>query len=200
MTPLAGPLAAAGADAATANDVRQLLRERLLVAKDGHRGVSQFAGRGDLRGWVRVAGVREVLRARGAAQRESAVADEVILDRLVASEDQERALLGSQCLDELREVFRLAMKKLETRERNLLRLNLIDGLSIDALGELHGVHRSTAARWLAQAERRLQKEVRRALKDRLSVDTTELAELWRVIESRLEVSIQSLLRSTTSSA
>ena len=40
-----------------------------------------------------------------------------------------------------------AFAALESRERNLLRYALGDGLSVDAIGTLYRVHRATAARW-----------------------------------------------------
>jgi len=195
LAPLRGPLVSAGATDSVVADIQQLLRARLLVPIDGRRGIEQFTGRGDIRGWVRVAGVREVIRARRKTKREVQVDDDDLVDRLIARDDPELARLRDQCIGELREVFRSTMTAMSPRERTLLRLHLLDGLSIDAIGELHDVHRSTAARWLVKAEQRLQTDVRTALKDRLSVTTVELAHLWGAIESRLEVNIESLLQS-----
>jgi len=53
------------------------------------------------------------------------------------------------------------------RERNLLRYQVLDRLGIDHIGALHGVHRVTAARWIAHARRALIEGVRRRLQDRL---------------------------------
>ncbi len=195
---LPGALAGAGASATLIDDIQQMLRARFLVAVDGKRGIEQYSGRGELRGWVNVAALREVVRARGKTRHETQIEDDTILDCLVARDDPELARLRAQCATELRLVFRGALLHLTPRERNLLRLHFIDGLSIDEIGELHEVHRSTAARWLAKAERRLQKQVRRDLKELMSVNTTELAELWQAVESQLEVNIDILLRSSTS--
>src|ERR1044071_7693844 len=43
-------------------EVKQRIRCRLLVADRGRARIADFAGRGSLRAWVRVMGVREALR------------------------------------------------------------------------------------------------------------------------------------------
>ena len=47
------------AAAGIADEARQVVRELLFVGK---RAIGSYAGRGDLRGWIRVIAMREVLR------------------------------------------------------------------------------------------------------------------------------------------
>src|SRR5262249_43055522 len=52
---------------------------------------------------------------------------------------------------EFRAALSEAIAGLASRERNLLRHGFADALSIDQIGALYGVHRSTAARWIHAA-------------------------------------------------
>ena len=43
------------------------------------------------------------------------------------------------------------MQTLSAQERTVLRLHVLDGLGTDEIGALYKVHRTTVARWQAQA-------------------------------------------------
>ena len=94
---------------------------------------------------------------------------------------------------EFERALRDAFAGLDERERNLLRLHFLDGLGIDGLAPVFGVHRATAARWLAAARTRLHDGVIALLQARLDVDARELESLARVVRSELEISLRSLL-------
>jgi RNA polymerase sigma-70 factor (ECF subfamily) len=47
--------------------------------------------------------------------------------------------------------FLQAFAELTRQERNLLRLHLLEGLTLEQLGGHHRVHRTTVARWLDTA-------------------------------------------------
>ena len=48
------------------------------------------------------------------------------------------------------EAFAKAIAGLDARERGLLRLHVVHGLSATAIAGVFGVHRATAKRWLAE--------------------------------------------------
>lgn len=74
-----------------------------------------------------------------------------------------------------------------------MRLNLVEGLNIDLIGELFGVHRATAARWLARAKEQLARSVREGMTTRLSLSETELSALMTSLEANLDVSVRRYL-------
>ena len=184
--------AKAKAGAGVADEAKQIVRTILFVGA-GTRGpaIADYGGRGDLRGWVRVIAMREVLRLVGKGKREVGVEDEALFDVLSVDEDPELDYLKEMYRTEFKGALREGVEALEARERNLLRHSILDGLSIDEIGAIYRVHRATAARWVAKARETLLGKTRRALLNRLKVSPDELDSLIRMIRSRLDISIPS---------
>jgi RNA polymerase sigma-70 factor (ECF subfamily) len=183
---LEGSLAKIGASATTIDETRQILLEYLFVG--AHPAIATYAGRGELRSWVRSIGVRTCRRLMGSEQR---IGDG--LDDIASKADPEIDLLKSRYREEFRAAFDDALATLEPRERNLIRQHYIDGLSIDKLAALYHVHRATSARWVATARRRLFEGTREAMIRRLGVGELTLDSILRLIRSQLETSIHDTL-------
>jgi RNA polymerase sigma-70 factor (ECF subfamily) len=98
---------------------------------------------------------------------------------------------------EFRAAFTEALEGLGARHKNMIRLAFVEGLSIDTLGAFHGVHRSTAARWIVDAERALFGAIRARFRERLGVDDEEYASILRLVKSRLDVTFETYLRLET---
>src|SRR5437773_409477 len=65
--------------------------------------------------------------------------------------DPELAFLKLQHRQDFKEAFGEAMATLDQRQKNVLLMNLVQGLSIDEVGRVYSVHRATAARWVSAA-------------------------------------------------
>jgi RNA polymerase sigma-70 factor (ECF subfamily) len=89
-----------------------------------------------------------------------------------------------------------ALAGLGAKERNLLRMHLLHGLSIDEIGRAYQVHRATAARWLATTREALHRETRRLLRARLGLTDPEFDSVLRAVESQLDASFRRLLTSS----
>lgn len=179
-------------------EAKQRVRHKLLVAgPDGPPRLASFTGRGDLRGFVRVVAVREGigLLREGARReaREVSTTDER-LEQATIGEDPEMLMIKGTHRTALREAFAAALAELDSRERRLLRLSIVDGLTIDQLGVAFQVHRTTAARWLAAVREKLFKATRRGLMQRLRIDRRTFESLMRTIQSRFEISVCEFLR------
>jgi len=177
-----------------AAEVKQWLR-RLLFVRDEDRppAVADYGGRGDLRGWVRVTAVRELQRLLGQQRREVSVDDEGFLEALMPAHDPEMSFVRERYRRELAEAVLAATQAAPARDRALLRYSTFDGLSIDEIGALYGVHRATAARWLASAREGILMRTRAELARRLGVETPEVDSIIRLVRSRLEVSLERVL-------
>jgi RNA polymerase sigma-70 factor (ECF subfamily) len=195
---LASALIRQGQDRAAAADAVQAVRVRFLVG-DADRGpkIAEYNGRGSLAAWLRVAASRAAVTAFRKHHRETAIDDLAIV---ASSCDPDIALLGVQLGSEFEAAFRSSFAALAPRERNLLRYQVLDRLGIDRIGALHGVHRATAARWIAHARKALIEGVRCRLQDRLGVDRKELDSTLRQLASRIELSLRWLLTPTPTSA
>lgn len=174
-------------------DLMQILRERMLVAKDGRRGIAAYDGRAPLAIWLRVCAARMGMREAG-RERRHAEADDQQLDQLAPGvPDPELVYLRRLYGDQFRAAFAEAVASLEPRERNLLRHAVIDGLGIDQLAAIYHVHRATAARQLKQARARLVESTRDRMRVTLRVSETELESIMRMIQSMADMTLRHVL-------
>ena len=182
---------------ASVEDVAQLLREKLLVPRDGAPPkVLDYSGRGPLGGWMRIAAVRTALDLgrHGDAASMRPVSREMLLEvPAPISDDPELDHLRKRYARDFKQAFEEAIRELSVEDRNLLRLSLVDGLSIDEIGAVFGYHRATAARKVARAKDLVQERTRKILTDRLDVASAELRSIMGYIKSHLDLSIQRLL-------
>jgi RNA polymerase sigma-70 factor (ECF subfamily) len=176
------------AGAACADEVMQIVRVRFLVGETNQPPlVRSYDGTTRLITWLRVIAVRIALGLYRKQQRETTM-DEV--DLALDAPDPELSLLARRYGAEFRLAFRSGFESLSARERNLLRHQVIDGLGIDRVAALYGVHRTTAARWLARARAQLTRRVRRELQARLQIGRDELDSVLRLLVGKLEVSLR----------
>lgn len=174
------------------HEIKQQLRTRLLVAEGDRRPrLADYSGRGDLRGYLRIAATRLALNVlRDASRREIPNSDR-LPDVIVDPELQQlQARYRGACEAALGE----AIDQLSPRERTLLRQQLIDGVTIQQLAMQHRVHRATVARWLDDARASVIEHVKRALRERHGVGDDDLASVLRVVRSQLDVSLPRRLR------
>ncbi|NBD10198.1 sigma-70 family RNA polymerase sigma factor [Corallococcus sp. Z5C101001] len=177
------------------DEVRQALRQRMLVGSaEAPARLAAYPGTGPLAGWVRAAALWLALdwQRQRSGQAQSEDGD---LSMLVApGDDPELAYLKQTYRAEFTASFQAALAALSARQRNFLRLKYLDGLGIDQLGALYGVHRSTAARWVVGAQEELLEGTRQRLTERLRLTRSQLDSVLRLISSQLDVSLSRLLR------
>jgi RNA polymerase sigma-70 factor (ECF subfamily) len=187
---IAPALARMQLDGDTIAEVKQHVRERLFVGAPPR--IAQITGHGDLGALIRIMAVRTALNLRRRDHRLDRD-DDLVLAAISSDADPELAVAGA----ERRAVFRRALEDailaLTPRDRGILRLHLIQRLSIDDIGRVYRVHRATAARWLEQVRDRLRVDTRKLLSERLDLADTELESFVRVVESRIEISFARLL-------
>jgi RNA polymerase sigma-70 factor (ECF subfamily) len=185
-------LASSGLAGDQIEDVKQELRRKLLVADAAPPRILEYSGRSDLRLWLRTTAVRlgiDLLRRRNALP----VDDDELAAMPALADDPEIAHLKQRYRDELREAVTDAIASLEPRDRLLLKYHYVDGLSIDRIGALYGIHRSSAARWLGAARDALAERTHRLLGARVGVTASQLRSIARLVESQLDLSIRRLL-------
>jgi RNA polymerase sigma-70 factor (ECF subfamily) len=191
---LHGVLRKSGADDDTAVEVLQNLRRDLLAPRRGQTpGIAAFAGRAELRSWLRVAAVRELARVAVRARREVRL-DTHEISALPGDDDVETRHLKAIYRDDFKIAFNEAMAQLTGRQRRLLRYQVIEQLSIDEIGALHRVHRATAARWLVEARAVLSERTRALLGVRLRIERGEVQSVLKLVESQIDVSVERLLK------
>jgi RNA polymerase sigma-70 factor (ECF subfamily) len=171
-----------------ADEVMQLVRHRLLLPPEPR--LASYAATGPLLTWLRVVSVRTALTLRRSVQRAN---DELLAEHVlnVPRTDASDLPRYRNALDvTVRKVF----GELPLRERNLLRLHYLDGVSLDRLAVLYGVHRATIARWLADVRRRMLADVERDVGCHLKLSPSECRSVIGMLQSLLDASIANLLR------
>jgi RNA polymerase sigma-70 factor, ECF subfamily len=175
-------------------EVVQRLRVRLFVIEGGAPPrVLRYAGDGQLGGLVRVSSIRlglNLLRSRGRLDQDADGLEELP----IADDDPALAQLKQQSRASFKAAFEDAIAGLEPRERSLLNLALVKGLGIDKVAVVYGVHRATAARWIAQARGNLTRSVHAILGTRLGLPSAQVDDLLPLVESKLELSLERLLK------
>jgi RNA polymerase sigma-70 factor (ECF subfamily) len=186
-----GKLSLRGPDAA---ELHQKLRHKLFVAAEGAAGrIATYSARGPLRAWLRALVVHEALSEHRRRGREDHETDSVIGD-LAADDDPELAQIRARYAAPFREAFGAALGGLSPRDRNVLRLVYGEGLTVEQVALMYGVHRVSVSRWLQQTRASLLEGTRALLRDRLKLDDAELASLTRLCLSQIDVSLDRLLR------
>lgn len=177
-----------------ADEARQVLREKLLVGEAPR--IARYTGAAELHAWIRVVATRtaiDILRKHG---KEVATPDDALGTIADDTDDPELAYLKSTYRAELAAAFADAIGTLTSKERNLLRYQVLDRLSVDQVGALYGVHRATAARWIERARDTVIARTRKLLVSRLRVDPSDLDSILRLVQSRVDVSLSRLLQSS----
>lgn len=184
-----------------AEDLRQALLERLLVpgAERQKARIAEYSGRGSLRGWMRVSLTRLALNFASRGPKERALEeDEALLEAESAAADPELAQMRRLYQSDFKDVLREALQGLSPHERNLLRHRYLDGLQVDGIAAIYGVHRVTAARQLAKAREGLQVSLRARVGERWKLSPSEAASLARMMRSELHLSLRGLFGSAPS--
>ena len=181
--------------AATVDEVLQVLRQRLLLGRgDQPPKIADYSGRGPLLAWVRIIAGRIVGELASQDGRQE-LFDEPpeVLARMLSTEDPEQALLREDSRQVLAEALRKALAALPERERALLRLHHLHGVTMDKLSTMYGESRSGVARRVAQARERLLKLTRAELASRMNLAGPELESLLGLVQSRLDFSLHRLM-------
>ena len=176
------------------DEVKQLVREKLLVrGANGRARVEEYAGRGRLTGLVQVVATREALTLLRRAKREIVASDDDLAEPVVGARDPGTAMLVGRYKETFRAAFADAVGRLTPRERTLLRMHLLGGVTLEQLASIHGVNRATIVRWLRDAREQVLAHTTAHLRAALHVRADELESLMGLAQSRLDVSIERLL-------
>jgi RNA polymerase sigma-70 factor (ECF subfamily) len=190
---LADALRGVGVERGDADDVRQNVREQILLATPNRPAkITGYRGQGPLRGWLRVCAVREALAARRKIRPDQVALDDASIVDFMAA-DPELELAKTHASDQFRAAFSEALAELADRDKNVLRYHILDGLGTDEVARIYRVHRVTVTRWLTKARQQLLVGTRKRLSIRLGLDRRRFESLMTLIQSRLDVNLTEAL-------
>jgi RNA polymerase sigma-70 factor (ECF subfamily) len=191
---IARVLSRRGASDALRDDATQIVHERLLVAPPGGAPkIADYEGMGPLRSWVSTTAATTLLMMRRSDARRREEPEHAGEAILIAHAAPELLYMKARYKAELADAVVASLGRLSDRDRTLLRLHLGDRVSIDRLGAMYAIDRSTAARWLAAAREALVAGARDDLRERLRLTDRECESIIALVQSELHVSLVRLL-------
>jgi len=171
-------------------EVTQALWAQLFTGTPGAGpAILTYSGRGALAGWLRVAAVRAGFRLLRREERAGVGHDDLLTELPSPDQGPELEYLKTKYCGEFQDAFAAALDGLSAQQRILLRLHYVDGLSIDAIGEVYRLHRATVARRIAKARHEVLTSTRRTMVRRLRLPREEQESVLRLIRSQLQVSL-----------
>jgi RNA polymerase sigma-70 factor (ECF subfamily) len=192
MTAARRQMARVGVTGDFADELLQALRVRLLVGESARIG--GYRGEGSLESWIRVAAAHAALNALEAnqvRQRRTLAAE---AEKYVGNaNDPEVAVAKERLRQPLSAALEAALVTLTPREKTLLRLHILDNLTIDEIGSMYRVHRATAARWLVGIRAALLAAVREHLGLPARPSSSEFRSIVALLRDELHVTVERAL-------
>ena len=167
-------------------DAKARACEIVLVGEGSGPAIGRYRGRGSLAGWLKVATVRAAHRVlRGQVARTDSLEDSRGAVMTAVWSPQERALLDDEGAALFRETLREVLQGLDAEQRTMLRVHYGNRMSIDALAEMWGVHRATAARRIARLRGVIRDGVLTRLQGKLGTSPSSVGRWVRQMQSQL---------------
>jgi len=169
-------------------DVRQLLRERLFLSAK----LAGYSGHGALESWVAIAAQRIALNLKRRDRPHEPLAEELV-GRLAVDDAPELAYARHRYRKDFETELIAALGSLSERDRMILRLSLVGGLSHAQIAAIYRVAQPTITRWINQTFHRISTMVRDGLSVRLGLSVNEAESLIRSLKSVVEISLSRIL-------
>jgi RNA polymerase sigma-70 factor (ECF subfamily) len=174
--------------AAVVDEVRQEVRLKVLFGPVPR--IRKYVARGPLRSWVRTLAMRVAFDLADRRGLPLELRDEESLAPMLwASLSPEHAAVKGELAAHMHQALGQALEELSPRDRTLLKLHFVDGVTLNALASIYHVHRATIARWLVAVRAQVVAGVQRRLGGDLSMSSAELRSVVRLVRSQLQLSL-----------
>jgi RNA polymerase sigma-70 factor (ECF subfamily) len=173
-------------------EAEQRTWQHLLVGVgDKPPRITQYLGQGRLEKWISVASTRVAISfARGEIvehrMRKKAITE-------VAGGDAEHLLMKGQLRESVEAAVGRGLARLKPREQLVLKLYLVSGMTLTAIGRSLGVTRQAVTKTLGQARDSILGEVEGSLRDQMKMSKSDLSSVLRLVASELDVNISRVL-------
>ena len=173
------------------DEIRQRLRIRMIGPE---ARIGSYTGVAPLDRWLRLACVRLALDLIDSEARHAGPArGDELLQGIAGSDNPELNAIRARYANLVQEELRSAIERLPGREKTILRLHFVEGLNVEGIGQIYGVHRATAARWIVAIRMRLLEDLRGRLEVETGVTPSQFTSLIVCVEHELALSLTRLL-------
>jgi RNA polymerase sigma-70 factor (ECF subfamily) len=176
-------------------EIEQQVWSTLLVGQGDNRPrLSSYSGKGPLAGFVGIVAQRIAIdgHRRRAVERRAAAG--MAAEVNAWSSDAELGFVKQRYREGFKVALQDALATLDNRERLILRMHVVDGLSFDRIAKVYGVSQSTVSRWVAAARDAVRANASHLLRERLALSESEFDSLAGLVLSQLDVSVSCLMR------
>jgi len=186
-------IVAAGQDR---DEAAQRVRQHLLVGgPGGEPALAKYPGRIPLAKWIPVVAIRIAISLNRSETAERKLRDKAAAEAMGAS--PEDMLIRAELRRAIEPAVSEALDHLEGRDRLILRLYLVGGMSTHAIGASLGLSHQAVSKRLAKSREEMLEKIRGTVAERRHIAEEEFSSLMRVVASQLDVNISRLLRKQT---
>jgi RNA polymerase sigma-70 factor (ECF subfamily) len=172
-------------------EICQQLRIRLFVREsDAPPRIARYNGEVPLSAWIRVIALRLALNAKRGT---TFATDDAAETNDLANGDPEIEYLRGQYREPFARSFETALGALPKDDRTVLRLHYVDGVNIDGIGRIFGVHRATVARWLVRIRSEVLEKAKALLAAQVGAELDEAGSVIGVLANDVDVTLSRVL-------
>jgi RNA polymerase sigma-70 factor (ECF subfamily) len=198
VAPIEAQLTRSDALPTFSQELKQTLRERVLVAREGLLPrISSYNGRGPLGGWLRMVAARVAVDLRRKQKNEGTRSSSLAVP--LPALDPELAYLKERYRREFEAALETAFRGLSPREGTIMRLHFLEGMPVSGIATMYQVSSRTVQRWIAGTQANILAEARRILSEKLALSGAELDSLLGLVKSELHLSFHRFLEKSTTS-
>ncbi|HEY7372548.1 MAG TPA: sigma-70 family RNA polymerase sigma factor [Polyangia bacterium] len=173
-------------------EAEQRAWQQLLVGgAEGPPRITQYLGQGPLDKWISVASMRIAISFGRSESAERRLRDKAIAE--ASGIDPEHMFMKGELREAFEAAVQASLSRLKPRERLVLKLYLVSGMTLDAIGKSLGVTRQAVTKTLTHARETIVSEVDVSVRERLKLSKDDLTSVLRYVASQLDVSISRVL-------
>jgi len=180
-----------GSTPAATADVLQVIRERLFAGSRPR--LRAYNAAGPLEQWIKVVGIRIAIDSHRAQSSGRASEVPLEMDTAAPVPDASLSLEKHQLKKAFEEALKTELTSLGKRDRTVLRLHVVEGVSIERIAAAYGVHRVTVARWIWTAGEIVLEGLRRHFRRHYGVVPSECDSMAHLVRSNLSLDLPRLL-------
>jgi len=175
------------------DDAEQRVWQHLLVGDAAARpALAKYRGNVALAKWIPVVAIRVALTLNRTESSERRLREKAGAEAIGASPEQ--MYMREELRRAVEPAIAQALGRLPDRDRLILRLFLVSGLTLRAIGQSIGLSQPAVSKRLAKARADLLDDIRTTIADTLKVSKDEFSSLMRVVASQLDVNVSRVLR------
>jgi RNA polymerase sigma-70 factor (ECF subfamily) len=175
------------------DDAEQRTLQHLLVGVGGAGpAIAKYPGHVPLAKWVPVVALRVAISLRRTESAEHRLRAKAGAEAIAVN--PEHLYIREELRRAVEPAIAAALRRLDARDRLILRLFLVSGATLRTIGESLGLSQQAISKRIANARAALMKDVREAVAGTLQISEDDFSSILRFVASQLDVNVSHGLR------